>query len=91
MLDCQTFKLRDDDVLDFFGFQHLPVPIDQILHMPNGHGFEAGEESTYIVIQEAVDLPLTGELGAEGLGGDVGELLASDRDMLLLLASADII
>ena len=91
MLDSQALELRNDYMLDVLGLEHLPIAIHQVLHVPNGHGFEAGKICPYIMGEKSVDLALAGELGTERLGGDIGELSLVVANLLVLLAPVEIV
>ena len=54
-------------MLDVLGLQQLPLSIDELLHMPDGHGFEAAEVASYVVGQESINFSLTVVARTEGL------------------------
>ena len=91
VLDGQAFKLRYDDMLDVLTFQHLSIAIDQVLHVPHGHGFEAAQICTNVMGEEAVGLTFAGVLGSELLCGHHLELSRSRIDLVDLFLTINVV
>ena len=78
-------------MFDVFGFEHFPFAVHQILHMPNGHGFEARKISSDIMSQEAVNFSFPCIFSSKLLSSDVGKSWSSRIDLLALSLEIDVI
>ena len=91
MFDCQPFKLRNNDMLYVLRFYHPSASIDQIFHVPYGHGFKAGKVGPNIMCKETVNLTFTSVLGTKLLGGHQLKLLRSRIDLVDLTLAIKVI